>query len=114
MTRDEDRLTVALSLQRAGVPALPHDPLGFSIDLSDPQDIRRGEKAWEQLAFVIDHVLEEALVALGIGFCRRCQGTGHYWFAWTTASGSEEGESVPCEVCTRARIKETFRGMEEQ
>jgi len=114
MNPREDRLTVALHIQRKDVLPLAGDPLGFSVDLSDPQDIRRGERAWEQLAFVVDHVLEEALVKLGITACQRCQGTGRYWFAWTTAGGGQEGEYVPCEVCTRARIKDTFRGMEGQ
>ena len=83
MTPD-DRLTVALSLLRHGVPAFAGDPLGFSVNLNDPADLRRAMRSWEELAFVIEHVLEEAVVMLGID-----------------------------DVQTRRQaIKDTFRGME--
>ena len=84
MGHNEDRLTVALSLQRHGVPALAGDPLGFSVNLNDPADLRRAMRSWEELAFVIEHVLEEAVVMLGL-------------------------ESVQHQ---RQAIKDTFRGME--
>ena len=77
----EDRLTVALSLQRHGRDP---GPLGFSVNLNDPADLRRAMRSWEELAFVIEHVLEEAVVMLGL-------------------------ESVQHQ---RQAIKDTFRGME--